>query len=64
MIGKAKRLKREGNSLPFEEVEIEGITDTVTPIPVSCDIKVQDKNKIIRFQKVDLLIEYLKVVES
>ncbi len=60
MIGKAKRLKREGHALPFEEVQIEGVTDTITPIPISCDIEVQDKNKIIRFRKVDLLIEYLK----
>lgn len=60
MIGKAKRLKREGHVLPFQEVQIEGITDAVTPIPINCDIEVQDKNKIIRFRKVDLLIEYLK----
>ena len=60
MIGKAKRLKRQGVSLPFEEVTIEGITHTETPSPIICDIEVQDKNKIIRFRKVDLLIEYLK----
>lgn len=60
MIGKAKRLKREGYSVPFEEVQIEGITDTDLATPITCDIEVQDKNKIIRFRKVDLLIEYLK----
>ncbi len=60
MIGKAKRLKREGHSLPFEEVKIEGITDTTNPAPIICDIEVQDKNRIIRFRKVDLLVEYLK----
>ena len=60
MIGKAKRLKREGVTMPFSEVQIEGITDTNTPAPLICDIEVQDKNKIIRFRKVDLLIEYLK----
>ena len=60
IIGKAKRLKREGYSAPFEEVKIEGITNTDTPTPVVCDIEVQDKNKVIRFRKVDLLIEYLK----
>ena len=60
MIGKAKRLKREGHVMPFEEIKIEGITDTVNPAPIICDIEVQDKNKIIRFRKVDLLIEYLK----
>lgn len=60
MIGKAKRLKREGHSVPFEEIKIEGITDTYASAPLACDIEVQDKNKIIRFRKVDLLIEYLK----
>lgn len=60
MIGKAKRLKREGHTSPFEEVQVEGLTDTTSPSPVGCDIEVQDKNKIIRFAKVDLLIEYLK----
>lgn len=60
MIGKAKRLKREGNVLPFQEVKIEGITNASEPAPVACDIEVQDKNKIIRFRKVDVLIEYLK----
>ena len=60
MMGKAKKLKREGHSLPFEEVKVEGITDTDNPIPLVCDIEVQDKNKIIRFRKVDLLVEYLK----
>lgn len=60
MIGKAKRLKREGHTLPFEEIKVEGISDTPSPSAIACDIEVQDKNKIIRFRKVDLLIEYLK----
>lgn len=60
MIGKAKRLKREGHSIAFEEIKIEGVTDTESPKSIICDIEVQDKNKIIRFRKVDLLIEYLK----
>lgn len=60
MMGKAKKLKREGHVIPFEEIQIEGITDATNPTPVYCDIEVQDKNKIIRFRKVDLLIEYLK----
>lgn len=60
MIGKAKRLKRDGHSIPFQEVQIEGITDVASPSPIACDIEVQDKNKIIRFRKVDLLVEYLK----
>lgn len=60
MMGKAKRLKREGATMPFEEVNIEGVTDSQSPISLICDIEVQEKNKIIRFRKVDLLIEYLK----
>ena len=60
MIGKAKKLKREGHTVPFEEVSIEGVTDTDNPTPLVCDIEVQDKNKIIRFRKVDHLVEYLK----
>ncbi len=60
MIRKAKRLKREGHSMPFEEIKVEGITDTGNPAPLICDIEVQDKNRVIRFRKVDHLVEYLK----
>jgi len=60
MIGKAKRLKREGHATPFQEVKIEGITDTDHPSYIPCDIELYEKNKIIRFRKVDLLVEYLK----
>ena len=62
MIGKAKRLRREGASMPFEEIKVEGVTDSDNPLSIICDIEVQDQNKIIRFRKVDLLIEYLKKV--
>lgn len=60
MIGKAKQLRREGHSIPFEEISIEGVTDTDNPAPLICDIEVQHSDKIIRFRKVDPLIEYLK----
>ena len=60
MIGKAKRLKREGHSMPFEEIKVEGITNIDNPSPIVCDIEVVHKDKIIRFRKVDPLIEYLK----
>lgn len=60
MLGKAKRLRRQGHSIPFQELSIEGVTNTDTPSSVICDIEVQDNNKIIRFRKVDLLVEYLK----
>ena len=60
MIGKAKQLRRDGVSVPFQEISIEGVTDTSSPVPLVCDIEVQEKNKIIRFGKVDLLVEFLK----
>ena len=59
MIGKAKQLKRDGATLPFQEISVEGVSDT-SSASIPCDIEVQDKNKIIRFRKVDILIEYLK----
>ncbi|NOT79783.1 MAG: hypothetical protein HOP07_12385 [Bacteriovoracaceae bacterium] len=59
MLGKAKRLKREGATMPFSEVKIDGISNIVDSNSVLCDIEVTD-NKVIRFRKVDLLIEYLK----
>lgn len=60
MIGKAKQLKRDGASSPFQEITIDGVTDAPAPTPINCDIEVQDSNKIIRFRKVDLLY----IVES
>ena len=60
LLGKAKRLKREGATMPFTELKVEGITDSAVSGPIVCDIEVQENNKIIRFRKVDLLIEYLK----
>lgn len=60
MIGKAKQLKRDGATAPFQEVSIEGVTDTASPAPFQCDIEVLDKNRVIKFRKVDLLVEYLK----
>lgn len=60
LISKAKKLKREGHVLPFKEIAIDGITNTDNPSSVPCDIELCEQNKIIRFRKVDLLIEYLK----
>lgn len=60
MMGKAKRLKREGVSATFQEIAVEGVTDSSSSSTLPCDIELEDKNKIIRFRKVDLLIEYLK----
>jgi len=60
ILGKAKRLKRQGGTAPFSEVKIEGMADSSAYSSIACDIEVQENNKIIRFRKVDLLIEYLK----
>jgi hypothetical protein len=62
ILGKAKRLKREGASMPFNELKVEGITNAADPFQIPCDIEITENNKIIRFRKVDLLIEYLKKV--
>lgn len=62
MLGKAKQLKREGHQAPFQELAVEGVTLPDGTPALICDIEVQDKNKLIRFRKVDLLIEYLKKV--
>ncbi|MEK6616035.1 MAG: hypothetical protein AABZ32_07990 [Bacteroidota bacterium] len=60
MLGKAKRLKRNGSVMPFLEVAVDGVTGTDNPTPINCDIELLEKNKLIRFRKVDVLIEYLK----
>ena len=62
VLKKAKRLKREGASMPFQEVSVEGVSPGTESLSIPCDIEVQEQNKIIRFRKVDLLIEYLKKV--
>ena len=62
ILGKAKRLKREGATMPFSEVKIDGFSNSIDSNSVICDIEVTDNNKVIRFRKVDLLIEYLKKV--
>ena len=59
IIGKAKQLKRDGHSTPFQELAVDGITTSTSPT-LMCDIELQENNKIIRFRKVDLLLEYLK----
>lgn len=62
LLRKAKRLKREGASLPFNEVKFEeGTIGTgIDSGSIICDIELAENNKVIRFRKVDLLIEYLK----
>lgn len=60
MIGKAKQLRREGAEMPFHEITIEGLSESTSPSSIPCDIEVHDAKKIIKFRKVDLLVEYLK----
>ena len=68
MIGRAKKLKREGafDGVQFTEVVVEG--DDVgltqgTPAPSSgCGIELVYKNNIIRFGSSDLLMDFLKKV--
>ena len=64
MIGKAKQLKRDSASMPFHELVVEGVTDSLGASPLVCDIEVQEKNKLIRFGKVDVLMEFLKKASS
>ena len=66
MMGKAKKLKREGafEGLNFIEAVIEGEAEELleTALPVSpCGIElVWDNNKIIRFGTSELLMDFLK----
>lgn len=63
LLRKAKRLKREGATMPFSEVKFDDMSASGPDMAsFPCDIEVQDHNKVIRFRKVDLLIEYLKKV--
>ena len=60
IIGKAKKLRREGH-FPTEEFKELKITEPV-PIPAgSCAIElIWDGSKVIRFAGVDLLLDFLK----
>jgi hypothetical protein len=65
LIGKAKRMKREGlfGDAGFKPVAIEGVTDVMEPAPSPCVVElVWNEGRIIRFSKVDQLIDFLKKV--
>ncbi|NOT78505.1 MAG: hypothetical protein HOP07_05830 [Bacteriovoracaceae bacterium] len=51
MLGKAKRLKREGATMPFSEVKIDGISNIVDSNSVLCDIEVTDNNKLFASER-------------
>lgn len=67
LIGKAKRLRREGHFPPddFKEVKIEGSPSNVTSLHGGPCLGVEimwDGGKLIRFQQVEQLIDFLKKV--
>ena len=66
LIGKAKKLKREGH-FPvddFKEIKVEGsISGSDRPPCQGIEI-VWDNGKLIRFPQVDLLIDFLKATEG
>lgn len=64
IIGKAKKLKREGafDGLEFTEVVVEGETEQSCPTPTGCNIELVYKDNVIRFGSSDLLLDFLKKV--
>ena len=62
IIGRAKRLRREGfPSQDFKEIKIAG-SDSAVHGPCSGLEIVWDAGKVIRFQQVDQLVDFLKKV--
>jgi hypothetical protein len=65
IIGKAKKLKREGH-FPvedFKEIKIAGSVDSTTPGQLPPCIEIAwDNGRLIRFQQVDQLVDFLKKV--
>ena len=66
IIGRAKKLKREGFPVePFKEIKIEGSSSNIVPLqsgPCSGVEIIWDNGKLIRFQQVEQLIDFLKKV--
>ena len=64
LIGKAKKLKREGyyGEGDFKRVQVEGLGPSPSPSPEPCvGIEVVwDGGKVIRFGQVELLVDFLK----
>jgi hypothetical protein len=61
IIGRAKKLRREGFPVQeFKEIKLAGLTPPSAPCQ-GIEI-VWDNGKLIRFQQVDLLIDFLKKV--
>jgi len=64
IIGKAKKLKREGFPAgDFKEIKIDGAGSPSTPSGPCIGIELcWDQGKVIRFPQVDQLVEFLKKV--
>lgn len=63
LIGRAKKLKREGffPEEAFKEIKLEGsVSGAVTATPCQGIEIVWDNGKLIRFPQVELLIDFLK----
>jgi len=62
VIGKAKRMRREGH-FPAEEFKEVKLLESEVSSSSNCGTEViWDNGKVIRFQNVDLLIDFLKKV--
>lgn len=60
VIGRAKKLKREGHFIePFKEIEVE-IPNAVPGSVGGCGIELIWKDNIIRFSDTSLLLDFLK----
>lgn len=64
IIGRAKKLRREGFPMDeFKEIRVLGSTDPVSIQPSSSLIEISwDNGRLIRFQHVEQLIDFLKKV--
>ena len=64
ILGKAKKLKREGHfpAEDFKEVQIAGATRSVSGSGGDGIILRWDKKSVIKFPEVDLLVDFLKKV--
>ena len=64
IIGKAKKLKREGFPTgDFKEIQVESVSPVAgQPGPCNGIELIWDHGKVIRFQQVDQLIDFLKKV--
>lgn len=61
MIKKGRKLSKNGNygSGEFKEIKLDGLVSTSSSMPIEVS---WDKGKVIRFNQVDALIDFLKKV--